>query len=165
MIFFLWSTESFINVLSFEVASDGDLNISAFPTLGAKKHSRLNSSMPHLPIMVSVELPSSMHLWKLPHKMLFLSSMLSPAGAHFWAFLYWEPLLPKLGLCHCYCSQAADPSKRLGPAASLVPACHNAAITALVWFSSQTPQPMEHHLQSERKNASLLYVNGEDKGI
>ena len=68
----LWCTESFINVLSFTVASDGDLNISAFPTLGAQKHSCLNSSTPHLPITVSVGFPSSMHLWKLPHKMLFL---------------------------------------------------------------------------------------------
>ena len=68
----LWSTESFINVLSFTVASDGGLNISAFPTLGAQKHSCLNSSRPHLPITVSVEFPSSMHLWKLPDKMLFL---------------------------------------------------------------------------------------------
>ena len=67
-----FDAQSFINVLSFTVASDGDLNISAFPTLGAQKHSCLNSSTPHLPITVSVGFPSSMHLWKLPHKMIFL---------------------------------------------------------------------------------------------
>lgn len=73
------------------------------------------------------------------------------------------PQLPKLELCCCYCSLAADPGKRLAASASLVPASPNTAVAVLVWLLPQPPQPMAL-LQSEGKNTSLLYITVKTRG-
>lgn len=90
--------QSFITLLSPTAVSYGDLNISALPTLGAQKQSRLSLSLcPQPTHQGPVEFSSSVHLWKFPHEMLFIRSCRAQARAHARGFPGWVVRAAKTG--------------------------------------------------------------------
>lgn len=123
-------------MLSFTAASYGDLNTSAFPTLGAQKHAPLSCCAAHLPITVPVELPSSMELWKFPHKLLLIYPCRIGATAHSRGFLDSIATAAKTGilllLLQSSCRSPCKAERRCSTGAGMPQNCHCCLGVALV---------------------------------